>query len=201
MIMVSMCPICRGSKHVRRGTSWIRCECVKTVTNSLYIRKNIRCGEEAYPQELDKIKPLSLKDFTASGSYHSFRHMVWRSLSYYEAFDLLYEYMDAYRLVEIFLGQDTTYSRVRDLDVCGLVIVSLGVSDLPNRMLSPLMCQLLTQRKMEGLPTWVYTSKVGSPLRSAYGNELADLLGHIHASVSDNLSEAGKPQSNNSFVD
>lgn len=179
------CPKCNGSKHVRRGRSWVRCECASSITNSLYIKPNIRCGEGVYPPELNKIKPLPLKDITISGDYHTFRQMVWRSLSLYEADDLLYDYMDAYRLVEIFLNQDNTYSRVRDLGDLGLVVVVLGVSDLPNRMLAPLLCQLLTQRKMEGHPTWVYTSKMGASLRSTYGNELTDLLNPVVGSVLD----------------
>jgi hypothetical protein len=95
----------------------------------------------------------------------------------------VYEYFDAYRLVEIYLGQDTTYTRLRDLDSSGLVVIALGVSDLPNRMLPALMCQLLTQRKMTGRSTWVYTPKIGSALRSAYGNELTDLLSPIKPTV------------------
>lgn len=186
------CPKCRDSKHVRKGRTWVRCDCAKTVTNSLYIRANIRCGEVSYPLELDTFQPLKLQDMTVNGDYHAFRKMVWRSLAHYEAVDLLYEYFDAYRLVEIYLGQDTTYTRVRDLDSSGLVVVALGVSDLPNRMLAPLMCQLLTQRKMAGLPTWVYTSKVGAPLRTTYGNELVDLLGDIKPDVSEVSFKAGK---------
>lgn len=187
------CPKCKGSKHVRTAKGWTRCDCSRSVTNSLYIKQNIRCGDESYPTELDRLSPLPLKDLTISGEYHEFRKMAWRSLCHYEARDLRYEYMDAYRLVEIFLQQDSTYERVRDLDVCGLVIVALGVSDLPNRMLSPLMCQLLTQRKMSGQPTWVYSSKVGSNLRASYGNELVDLLGHIYARVSEVSGDSTQP--------
>jgi hypothetical protein len=132
---------------------------------------------------LDLIDPLPLQDLSVSGDYHAFRKMVWRSLTSLEARDLVYEYFDAYRLVEIYLGQDTTYTRLRDLDSYGLVVIALGVSDLPNRMLPALMCQLLTQRKMTGRPTWVYTPKVGSALRAAYGNELTDLLSPIKPTV------------------
>lgn len=111
--------------------------------------------------------------------------MAWRSLTHYERSDLTYEFFDAYRLVEIFLGQDTVYTRVRDLDTVQLVIIALGVSDLPNRMLSPLMCQVLTQRRMNGQPTWVYTARIGTALRQAYDNSLSDLLGTVSPSVYD----------------
>lgn len=179
------CSICNGSLHIRKGRSWVRCSCAKSITNSLYIKANIKCGELSYPTDFDNILPLTLKDFSCTGDYHAFRRMVWRSLNYYETVDLRYDYFDAYRLVEIYLGQDTEYGRVRDLDALGLVVTALGVSDLPNRMLAPLFCQLLTQRRMGGLPTWVYSSKTGSLLRSAYGNELADLLGTLRSSVYD----------------
>jgi hypothetical protein len=180
-----ICPKCRGAKHIRNGRAWIRCECAREITNSLYIKASIRNGETSYPPELDKYPPLELRDLTISGEYHAFRKMAWRSIAYYEAIDLRYDYFDAYRLVEIFLGQDTTYGRVRDLDDYGLVVLALGVSDLPNRMLAPLVCQLLTQRKMGGLATWVYTHQVGSSLRTTYGNALADLLGPICSDVYD----------------
>lgn len=196
-----MCPKCRDSKHIRKGRAWVRCECARTVTNSLYIKPQIRCGETSFPPHLEKAEPLPLKDLTVGGDYHEFRKMVWRSLCHYEAVDLRYDYFDAYRLVEIYLGQDADYARVRDLDSLGLVVVALGVSDLPNRMLAPLMCQLLTQRKMAGLPTWVYTAKAGSSLRTAYGNELTDLLGDIKMPVSqDSVIRHLKPGTGVNFI-
>lgn len=180
---MTQCPKCKGNKHIRKGRVWVRCDCVR----GNYIKDNIRCGETSYPPELDKQPPLPLKDLVIAGDYHAFRKTVWRSLSHYEASDLLYEYFDAYRLVEIFLGQDATYARVRDFDTFNLVIVALGVSDLPNRMLPSLMCQLLTLRKMSGKPTWVYTSKVGVALREAYGNDLSNMLQGIGVTASSGL--------------
>jgi len=96
----------------------------------------------------------------------------------YEADDLTYDYIDAYRLVEVFLGQDLSYSRVRDLSIQGLMIIVLGVADAPNRMLPKLLCQLVTLRNMDGRPTWIYSPmSVGSKMRGIYGNELVDLMG------------------------
>lgn len=177
------CPKCRDSRHVRTAKGWARCSCASTITNSHYIKPNIRCGESEYPKRYDGLPPFPLKDLTVSGEYHDFRHHVWRSLAHYESRDLRYEFFDAYRLVEIFLGQDSDFSRVRDLELFSLVVVVLGVSDLPNRMLPPLVCQLLTQRRMAGNPTWLYTPKTGATLRQAYDNTLVDLLGTIYPTV------------------
>jgi hypothetical protein len=181
----SVCPKCRDSKHVRNhgGHGWIRCDCAKAVSNLLFIRPNIRCGEDVVPPELLKLPPLALQDITSNGDYHQFRRMVWRSLLSYEDRDLRYAYFDAYRLVEIYLDKDQEFSRVRDLEGFDLIVTAVGVSDLPNRMLAPLLCQLLTQRKMMGLPTWVYVAKTGGALRQAYGNELTDLLGDIKSGL------------------
>jgi len=186
MVIDELCSECGGSKHVRTKTGWRRCsKCSTRVADSLFIKLNIKCGEPSYPPSLEVLSPVPLKDLSCTGEYHDFRKMVWRSLVYYSTLgDLRYEYIDAYRLVEIFLGQDSIYDRVRDLESLDLVVLVLGVSDVPNRMLPALVCQLLTLRKMSGHPTWVFSSKTGAPLRNAYGsNEMVDLLGDIKASV------------------
>jgi hypothetical protein len=112
--------------------------------------------------------------------------MVWRSLIHYFSIgDLTYQYFDAYRLVEIFLGQDSTYDRIRDLADLDLAVMVIGVSDLPNRMLPSVVCQLLTLRKMSAKPTWTYVARAGAALRSSYSNEMTSLLEPISSSVYD----------------
>jgi hypothetical protein len=161
--------------------------------HSTVIKPNIKCGEEVYPSTFNGFPPLALKDLTVTGEYHDFRYMVWRSLAkYLAANELSYEYMDAYRLVEIFLGKDTLYDRVRDLESLQLLVLVLGVSDLPNRMLPALVCQILTLRKMSGLPTWTFVTRAGSQLRTAYSNEMADLLGVISPSVYDTVNRPNR---------
>lgn len=135
---------------------------------------SISCGEANYPPALDRAPgwPVS-RSVTFIGPYHDFRRMVWRSL---RDFDGVYEFMDAYRLIEIHFDRDETYASVRELARCHLLIIALGVSELPNNYLGPVVAQAITLRKNAALPTWVYSPMTLDRVRVVYTPELADLL-------------------------
>jgi hypothetical protein len=129
--------------------------------------------------------PYRLDDITVFGAVDNFRMMVWRSLCAHVNNILKYEYLDAHRLVEIYLGQDPDYARIRDLEDLDLVVLLIGVSDPPNKMLPSLCAQLITGRRQLGKPTWIYTPFLTDRFRSIYGPELAELLGIPRVTVRD----------------
>lgn len=170
----SLCQLCRGAKHVRNlKGNWVRCSCVKSQLLSQFIKPKVSSGEDISVLDMSQ-EPRPLKDWLSIGDYVWFRRTVWRSLVAYEHTGLRYLYDDAYRLVEIYLGNDPEISRLRDLEDYDLVVIVLGLADLPNRMLAPLVVQLLTQRRMAARPTWLYSST--PRLRERYGAELDDAV-------------------------
>lgn len=170
------CPHCRGTKHVRTPKGWRRCECIQRSIDQFYISPKIRGTATELPERFKSFSPFPLEDFAVHGDYAQFCGQVWHSLLSYVSFDLHYQFIDAYRLVEIYLDQDVEFKKVRDLEPYDLVIVVIGISDLPNRMLPPLMCMLLQQRRMLGRPTWIYSSLKPSQFLDKYGRDLFSLL-------------------------
>lgn len=133
----------------------------------------LRGNEDGYPAAYDAVPPLPLRDLAATGEYHDFRYRVWRSVLTYP--DLLYDAFDAYRLVEIHFEKDAKYTSVRELIALDLLVLSLGLAELPNRFMGPLVVQVLTLRQQAGPPTWVHVPR-GLDVQQAYTKELADLL-------------------------
>lgn len=181
MLALPNCPTCRNRRHIRTNGEWSRCACLTSVIN---IKPIVRGGETRYPELYDQYPPYPLRDLTIGGvpagltpeETRHFRYMVWRSLLQQRE-TLVYEYLDAYRLVDMQFERDPTYDNPRDLVVPDLVILILGVTEVPNKLLGPLVSQLVSMRRFEGKPTWVYTPMPLLRLREEYGWALADMIG------------------------
>jgi len=91
----------------------------------------------------------------------------------------LYEYLDAYRIVEIHFEKDDKYQTERELVSLDLLIVVLGLAELQNRMLGPIVCKVLTLRQHEGRPTWIYLPMLLGKVRDVYGEALSTLLANF----------------------
>lgn len=66
-----------------------------------------------------------------------------------------FDFMDAYRLVEIFLDKDEEYQTSQDLAEYDLFGLLLGFGDVLNRRLPDLIVQALARRELVQRPTWV----------------------------------------------
>lgn len=111
------------------------------------------------------------------GSFEAFKLMVWRSLSAYRERRLSYDYLDVYRLVDIFLSKDGEYDSVRPLVNLDIVILVLGLADLPNKLLPNIVVQFLSLRRDGYKPTWVFAPFTLGKVESVYGREVTGLLG------------------------
>ena len=69
--------------------------------------------------------------------------------------------MDAYRLIEIFLGEDKEFQNQHAAIDPDLLILLLGFADPPNKYLPELLLQTLSRRELLRSPTWVI---MGVPL-------------------------------------
>lgn len=193
--MSKVCSLCSGKKHVRiPGTfKWTRCSCALYEIARGFIKPKIRQGRLEPSIDVG----LWSFDYRQSAVAHTlpfelFTQIVWKSLLRVPNSELRYDFIEAYRLVEIYLQQDTTYDRVRDLEDLELLIICLGVSEPPNKMLGPLISQILTQRLNADLPTWVYCSGTLASIPERYGSEVKDVIFRLIGSSSTPLSN-GNP--------
>lgn len=84
--------------------------------------------------------------------------------------------MDAYRLIEIFLGEDSKMENQSVAVETDLFILMLGFADPPNKYLPELILQVLSRRELIRQPTWVI---LGIPLNyvsAKYNQALQDRL-------------------------
>lgn len=111
--------------------------------------------------------------------------MAWRSLVAFRDTGLQYDYLDVYRLVDIYFERDGAdgYPSIRHVVSLDLLILVLGMADLPNKLLPSLLTQMLTLRRDKSHPTWVFAPFSSSRVREVYGSEVAELLGEVRPVV------------------
>jgi len=84
--------------------------------------------------------------------------------------------MDAYRLIEIFLGEDSKIMNQSAAIDPDLLILLLGFADPPNKYLPELILQVLTRRDLIHRPTWVIMGLPISHVAVKYNSALQDRL-------------------------
>lgn len=179
-----VCPKCDGTRHVRGLKGWERCACVNAILDKVFIKPGIRGKLTTYPAEYHEREPFPMSDLTIGGSWNQFqpfKFMVWRSLAPHRDKGLRYDYIDAYRLVDIFFEHDTQYEFLRQLASLDLLIMVIGLADVPNKLLPALIAQVLTLRQDAGSPTWVFSPFSPTRLSEKYGPDVAELLGDVKA--------------------
>jgi len=84
--------------------------------------------------------------------------------------------IDAYRLIEIFLGEDREFQNQHAAIDPDLLILLLGFADPPNRYLPELLLQTLSRRELIRRPTWVILGLPLSAVSMKYNQVLYDRL-------------------------
>jgi len=84
--------------------------------------------------------------------------------------------MDAYRLIEIFLGEDREYQNQHAAIDPDLLILLLGFADPPNKYLPELLLQTLSRRELIRRPTWVVLGIDMSQVSRKYNSVLSERL-------------------------
>lgn len=148
-----------------------------------YIKPKLRGNTDL--TSFDPVKHQHFTDVTTDQHifgtypYEMFRETVLATLILHEAESLSYFYDDVHRLVEIYLGQDTEFARVRELEDLGLVVLLLDLH-LPNKMLGPIVQQLLAARRSLARPTWMYSSMSASVVITRLGVDLGIGTGNVN---------------------
>lgn len=176
---VATCRCGGTTRHYRDETGWHRCECMAAVVDRVYIKSAIRLGRDTYPPELDSRPPFPLKDLVVReplSQLNAFKDMVWRSLADYRLSNLRYDYIDAFRVVDIFFEKDPEYQSIRDLAQLPLLVVVLGLGEVPNKMFPSLVSQLYFLRADAGKPTWTFLPHDNATVARVYGQQVLELL-------------------------
>lgn len=76
-----------------------------------------------------------------------------------------YEVMNAYRLIDIYLGNDPLYKSVSAIE-CKYLLIYLGYNEFENKRQGDIIDQVMSLRKTEGKYTWLFYRGT----KSAYSN-------------------------------
>lgn len=87
-----------------------------------------------------------------------------------------FKYLDAYRLIEIFLEKDAEYETVSPITESDLLILLLGFGEIKNQRLPDCIQQVLERRGLDGLPTWVVLGVQRSQVSARYGTSVGAIL-------------------------
>lgn len=177
------CDRCDGSRHIKTERGWERCPCLQVVLDRIYIKPQLRGGRERWPDGLEGEPIYPLQNLMLGGSwqmFQPFKDRVWRSLVAYRPRGLTYDYIDAFRLVDIAFEKDEEYKTLRGLSTPGLLIVILGMADIANKMLPSLMQQLYMLRFDAVRPTWTFAPFDQDRIAQMYGRDFADMVGPVY---------------------
>jgi len=84
--------------------------------------------------------------------------------------------IDAYRLIEIFLGEDREFQNQHAAIDPDLLILLLGFADPPNKYLPELLMQTLARRELLRRPVWTILNIPLSAVAMKYSSVLFDRL-------------------------
>jgi len=161
---------CGRTGHFQEEGAWRRCKCLQLELNW----KKLGPMFTENPKRATKLSKVQDKDLIISGPLESIRQNVARVL-----LDVKGKYvtMDAYRLIEIFLGLDTEAQSTGIAVDCDLLVLLLGFGDPPNKYLPELVLQVMNRRELIRRPTWIILGLDVNRVAHRYSVELSQKLG------------------------
>lgn len=171
---------CGKTGHYVEEGRWRRCRCLQQE-----IRKK-QLGEMYDPEP--RTGTILLRKTETSlfmdGPLATVRPHVAGALLHLTGQGKSYRVLDAYRLIEIFLGEDNELDNQAPIIETDLLVLLLAYGDPRNRYLPELMLQVLMRRELTGKPTWVVSGVDLHSVASRYGEALkAKLAGFEKAGV------------------
>ena len=160
--------ICGKSGHVRSSRGWTRCNCLLREIHQRYL--GMMYTDNVVAQT--KLSSLSGKTIRLEGSLEGVRRHVARVLLDKRG-KMTWLAMDAYRLIDIFLGEDKEYQTQVHATSVDLLLLLVGFADPPNRYLPELICQVLARRELEHRATWVILGMDPMRLSLKYNEQMA----------------------------
>lgn len=163
---------CGATGHRLIEGKWCRCPCLEEEI------KERALGPMYSPDILADTKLSQKKGLntTIEGSLAGIRKHVGRVLLDLKKDGKTWLTLDAYRLLEIFLGEDPDIDNQHAAVSPDLLILLLGFADPRNRYLPELILQTLARRELVRLPTWVILGVPRETIATKYSSQLAERL-------------------------
>lgn len=161
-----------GSGHYLLEGKMVRCECMEAEIR----RRVLGPMFTDRVQEKTQLKSLRGRDIVVEGPLAGIRTHVARVLLNMRAESKTWLTIDAYRLIEIFLGEDREHISQYEAIDPDLLILIVGFADPRNKYLPELMLQVLARREMLLRPTWVVLNLPVEAVAAKYNSALGDYL-------------------------
>jgi hypothetical protein len=166
---------CRATGHTIENGLPVRCDCLKLEIN---LRK---LGPMFSPSPKTKtgLSEAQHEDAVLEGPLSSVRQHVSRVLLDRAEKNEQWITMDAYRLIEIFLGQDEEFETQAAVTDTDLLIMLLGFGDPRNKYLPELLLQTLNRRELIMRPTWIILGLPLDQLGIKYSTQVYDRVSRM----------------------
>jgi len=177
MSRTEKCPdreLCGMTGHRLHEGRVVRCPCREEDERERVLGPMYASGLHNSTQLTTKIE----SDIVIEGPLASIRRHVGRVLLDAKDANKTWLTMDAYRLIEIFLGEDKEYQNQHAAIDTDMLILLLGFADPPNKYLPELLLQALSRRELIHRPTWVVLGIDISQVSRKY-NSVLEVLGSL----------------------
>jgi len=165
--------VCGKTGHVRdQEGNWQRCQCL---VGELEKRRlgPFYCSE---PVVSTPLVTVTEKTCLLEGSLQSLRPHIAGAITFLESKGKTVRYMDAYRLIEIYLEKDPEFQTTAEGTEADLLIFLVGFGDPRNRYLPELLIQAIDRREVLDKPTWVLLGIPLTGIATKYSEQLFDKL-------------------------
>lgn len=159
---------CKATGHLFENGRPVRCACLKLEIS----QRKLGPMYVADPRPTTKLSEAVHEDAVLEGSLLGIKQHVARVLLDRADKNQQWITMDAYRLIEIFLGQDEEFETQTAVTDTDLLIILLGFGDPRNKYLPELLLQTLNRRELLQKPTWIILGLPIEQLGIKYSSEV-----------------------------
>lgn len=164
---------CGATGHLRQADgTYARCQCLTLEIN----HRKLGAFYVTNPKANTALSSVQDIDVVIEGHLAGIKEHVARVLLDRANAQQGWTTIDAYRLIEIFLGEDKEFDTQSPITESDLLIILLGFGDPRNRYLPELLIQVLSRRELTNKPTWIILGTTIEQTGSRYSSEVQERL-------------------------
>lgn len=172
------CPnkdICGQTGHTIEGGVVKRCQCLELEIN----QRRLGPMFTPNPKVKTNLATVQDQDLAISGTLEGIRQHASRVLIARADAGQEWVTIDAYRLIDIFLGQDSDFASQTAVTETDLLILLLGFGDPRNKYLPELILQVLSRRELNRKPTWCVLGVTIDQLHTKYSTPVFERINRM----------------------
>lgn len=163
---------CGATGHYQENGSWKRCPCLEAELEQKILGPMFT---ERIPEKT-RLEERQGTNTVLEGPIASVKKHAARVLLGMRSKGKTWLTIDAYRLIDIFLGEDKEHDSQYEAIDPDLLILLLGFADPRNKYLPELVLQVLSRREMMNKPSWVILGIPRETVATKYSSELSAKL-------------------------